>query len=526
MTNFHRSLILGASAIALAGCGADEIVSPGTGGNITINNGNGGGGTPTPTPTPTSGTLVTPAAGCPTIADAQGLTDDGTISGPTGEYRVCTMPARFNASSTLPYIEGLLYRMNGRVDVGTDGGPAPDNSDGLDDTDVELTIEPGVIVYASGSSFLNVNRGNTISAVGSASHPIIFTSRDNVLGINNDSSSGQWGGVVLSGRAPVTDCIASGATPGSVNCERQVEGAAQPAIFGGATPDDSSGEMSYVQIRYSGFVLSGDSELQSLTTGGTGSGTVLNNIMSYNSSDDGVEFFGGRVNVQNMIVVGAEDDSVDTDTGVKANIQYLIAIQRPGAGDTIIEADSDNAFNDSTPRQNTRISNATFVHQKADDQVVRIRGFADYSIANSVIVSTDGTPCLRIDGPEELNRAANASIDEAGPVAFDSLVLDCATAFRDSSGVTATEIETRFNAGTNTNSAFTNTLSMLFLNGSNEDAVPVFDVSAWDAFFETPARIGAVFTENADWVNGWTCNSATVTFDSSVSDCTSLPVYN
>ncbi len=127
------------------------------------------------------------------------------------------MPARFNASSTLPFIEGLLYRMNGRVDVGTDGGPAPDSSDGLSDTNVELTIEPGVIVYASGSSFLNVNRGNTIEANGTADRPIIFTSRDNVQGLNTDSSSGQWGGVVLSGRAPVTDCIASGATPGSVN---------------------------------------------------------------------------------------------------------------------------------------------------------------------------------------------------------------------------------------------------------------------------------------------------------------------
>ncbi|PZT84065.1 MAG: hypothetical protein DI637_14195, partial [Citromicrobium sp.] len=352
--------VLGCSALALAGCGADEIVSPGTGGDVIINNPTPS-PTPAPTPTPTS-SLVTPAAGCPTISDPKGLTDNNTISGPTGEYRVCTLPARFTASSTLPYIEGLLYRMNGRVDVGTDGGPSADESDGASDTNVELTIEPGVIIYATGASFLNVNRGNTIEANGTAERPIIFTSRDNVQGLNGEGASGQWGGVVLSGRAPVTDCVAEGATPGSVNCERQVEGAADPAIFGGATADDSSGSMQYVQIRYSGFVLSGDNELQSLTTGGTGSGTTLENIMSFNSSDDGVEFFGGRVNVKGLIVVGAEDDSLDTDTGVKANLQYVVAIQRPGAGDTIIESDSDNAFNDSTPRQNTRISNATFVH--------------------------------------------------------------------------------------------------------------------------------------------------------------------
>ncbi len=361
MTKFHRSLILGCSTLALVGCGADEIVSPGTGGNITINNPP---ATPTPTPTPTpTGTLVTPANGCPTISDAQGLTDDGTITGPTGEYRVCTLPARFNSSSTLPFIEGLLYRMAGRVDVGSDGGPTETGAD----TDVTLSIDPGVIVYASGSAFLYVNRGNQIDAVGTAQRPIIFTSRDNVLGINNQNSSGQWGGIVLGGRAPVTDCIAGGATPGTVDCERQVEGAAQPAIFGGATPDDDSGNLEFVQIRYSGFVLSGDNELQSLTTGGTGSGTTFNNIMSYNSSDDGVEFFGGFVNMKNLVVVGAEDDSIDTDTGVKANLQYVVAVQRSEVGDAIIEADSNNGLQDQTPRQNTQISNATFIQRKTDD---------------------------------------------------------------------------------------------------------------------------------------------------------------
>ena len=65
-----------------------------------------------------------------------------------------------------------------------------------------------------------------------------------------------------------------------------------PAVYGGANNAESSGRMSFVQIRYSGFILSANSELQALTTEGTGSGTVLNNIMSFNSSDDAAEFFG------------------------------------------------------------------------------------------------------------------------------------------------------------------------------------------------------------------------------------------
>ena len=331
MKNIHGLLLVGCSALALAGCGPSELASPGTGGNININSPT---PSPTPTPTDTGSGGVTAADECPTTF-AAGLTNEGTIEGPTGEYRVCSLPTTIDVSSTLPFVEGVLYRMNGRVDVGTDGGTTPS----ADENNVTLTIEPGVIVYASGSAFLMVNRGNQINAVGTATRPIIFTSRQNVLGETTDSSSGQWGGVVLGGRAQVTDCEEDGATPGTVDCERQVEGAATPAFFGGVTNDDSSGRMSYVQIRYSGFTLAGGSELQSLTTGGTGSNTQFDHIMSFNSSDDGMEFFGGYVNMKYVAIVGAEDDSIDSDTGVKANLQYVIVAHNSNTHDTIIEAD-------------------------------------------------------------------------------------------------------------------------------------------------------------------------------------------
>ena len=125
MKNFHRTLILGCSLVALAGCGADEIVSPGTGGNVIINN-----PSPTPTPTPTPGqTGAVAATDCPFISDPQGLTNRGTISGPTGTYRLCQLPARFNRSSQLqftPSNAAVIYLIDGQVDVGTDGGPAAD----------------------------------------------------------------------------------------------------------------------------------------------------------------------------------------------------------------------------------------------------------------------------------------------------------------------------------------------------------------------------------------------------------------
>ena len=188
MKLYKNLILLGASALALTACGAEDISSPGTGGNVTINN-----TTATTLPAPTTPAGVTPASGCPTIADAQGLKDDGTITGPTGTWRVCTLPARVKTSITLTKIPGLLYQLPGRVDVGTDGGFTKTSAD----TNVTLTIQPGVIIYGgTGVSWLAVNRGNKISAVGTATQPIIFTSRDNVLGLSTETSQGPWGGVV------------------------------------------------------------------------------------------------------------------------------------------------------------------------------------------------------------------------------------------------------------------------------------------------------------------------------------------
>src|SRR5690606_8729195 len=128
--------ITGAVAMALAGCGADEISSAGSAGNITINNPPPSSGNPSPGPGAPGD--VQPAAGCPTIEDPAGLRDYGTITGPTGTYRVCALPNRFTRSATLPRVPGLLYTLDGRVDVGFDNGPVPQD----DEESVVLTIEP------------------------------------------------------------------------------------------------------------------------------------------------------------------------------------------------------------------------------------------------------------------------------------------------------------------------------------------------------------------------------------------------
>ncbi len=585
-SNLRRMLIATVSIAALGGCGANDIASPGTGGNISIINNPAPTPAPTPTPTPTV-SLVTAATGCPTIADAQGLTDRGTITGPTGTYRVCELPVRIVRSINLTRIPGLLYYLPGRVDFGLDNGPTPAtagsprtytnvpastpgavlqpggtyNVTATADISATLTIQPGVVIFAnSGASWLNINRGNRISAVGTATAPIVFTSRDNVLGLNTDTSSGQWGGVVLSGRAQITDCAVPGAAlpngsstnAGTAACERQTEGAVDPALYGGANNLDNSGRMSYVQIRYSGFVLSAATELQSLTTEGIGEGTVLDHIQSFNSSDDGAEFFGGHVAMKYYVSIGAEDDNLDTDTGTKANFQYVIVAQRAGSlaqgADAMIEADTDNNSVLDNPRQNTTVSNATFIDRtgpgNADQAAILLRGATDYTLVNTVMTTNPAHSCLRISDSRTAAATVDATIDENGAPVFRSVVMQCLTTrpFIGSplSGQTLTDADVAaiFGSGTNNNNAttYTPTLTSLFINGANETAVTAFDQTTLNGrvfngititpagFFDRTTYIGAVSGASDTWYQGWTCNSTTAALGTSLTgNCTTLP---
>lgn len=517
MSRIRLLLMIGA-ALPLAACGADDVASPGEGGIIVP--------TPTPTPTPAPTPTPTPTTVTPGTCPAGGVfTDAGTIDGPTGTWRVCNFPARFTVDTQVPKVKGVLYALPGRVDVGNDQGAASTN------TAVTLTIDPGVVIFgATGVSYLAVNRGNRINAVGTPSQPIIFTGRGNVTGTATDQSSQMWGGVVLLGRAPITDCLAPGAAEGTVACERDTEGTSN-ALYGGAQPADNSGRMSYVQIRYSGYILSADKELQGLTPSGVGSGTQLDHIQIHNSSDDGIEVFGGRPNMSFLVLTGNEDDNLDTDVGYKGFIQFVIAVQRAGGilGDSMIEADS-NGNEDAKPRQNVRLSNFTFVSRvvgNSNAAAILLRGGTDYTMVNGIMVTPAGQTCLRMNNAAVI-QAADSTKDEAGPPKFNSVVFSgCTTPFSGTgTGVTAADVQTIFNAGANNNAAFASTLTSIYVNGASENAVPAFNQTTLNDstnFFVKTSYIGAVKDAADTWYAGWTCNSETANFGVLSGACTSLP---
>jgi hypothetical protein len=546
VTHLSRSLILGTSILALAACGPEDLGSPGANGDINIGDiiiDNSTTNPPAPTPTPTGTALVTPAANCPTLSGtAAQLTANGTITGDEGTWLVCTLPTLFTDSTKLERVDGVVYEMAGRVDVGTDDGPNATNSDGITGNKVTLTIDPGVILFgrdgAPGGAYIVVQRGSKLMADGTEEMPIIFTAEKNVTSEVTDFSSGLWGGVVLLGRAPVSDCYLGNFNPTNrEECFMQIEGIADNVpVFGGNTADDSSGSVSYVQIRYSGYIIAPGNELQSLTLGGVGSGTNLHHIQSYNSSDDGTEWFGGSVNMKYFVAVGAEDDSVDVDAGVQGNLQYAAIIQREGyakdRGDKAVEVDSPNAEKDWTPntnlpRTNMQISNFSFWAVSAssanpDTRVTQTRGGGNLTLANGVIYKPYGgtgqtRSCIADDGEQGGDGSASFPRTNSTIILY-SVELDCNV---------DTRTQTAIDAGSG-NKVQTNTLSGKYLNGDNEqDFTPVYNTLAPSTFFDASTVIGSVprpAGSEVPWTRGWTCDSAIVSFGSGAS-CKSLPVY-
>lgn len=194
-----------------------------------------------------------------------------------------------------------------------------------------LTIQPGVIVKgeagtASNATALIIARGAKIDAQGTATQPIIFTTvadeiePGQIASPNMDASlSGLWGGLIILGNAPI-----------SADAEAiQIEGipaSDQNGLYGGTNAADNSGVIKYISIRHGGANIGEGNEINGLTLGGVGSGTVIENVEVISNQDDGIEFFGGTVSVKNAIVWNAGDDAIDTDQSWAGTLDNFIVI--------------------------------------------------------------------------------------------------------------------------------------------------------------------------------------------------------
>lgn len=217
-----------------------------------------------------------------------------------------------------------------------------------------LTVAPGSVVVSdiTEKGALIIERGAKLIADGRATDPIVFTSGKAI----GQRTPGDWGGIILLGKAPTN----RPQDPAPV-----IEGGVGRK-YGGTDANDESGILRYVRIEYAGIAAEPGSEINGLTMGGVGSGTIIENIQVSFGNDDAYEFFGGTVNCKNLVAFATADDDFDFDFGYTGKIQYGVACRKPdfvdgGDAGNGIECDNDGTGTTATPFTRPQLSNFTIV---------------------------------------------------------------------------------------------------------------------------------------------------------------------
>jgi hypothetical protein len=208
-----------------------------------------------------------------------------------------------------------------------------------------LNIAPGTrIIGESGSvGTLIVLQGGRLNAIGTRQAPIVFTS-DQPIGRRG---RGDWGGLIINGRAPVN--LEGG----------EGEGEGDTGVYGGSDPNDNSGVLRYVRVEFSGIEFSPDNELNGIAFQGVGRGTTVEYVQAHMSRDDALEWFGGTVDGKYLVTSNAADDSIDWTFGWSGRLQFVAVTQRGDDADNGIEADNSEFNNNALPRSHPQIYNIT-----------------------------------------------------------------------------------------------------------------------------------------------------------------------
>ncbi len=284
-------------------------------------------------------------------------------------------------------VDNTVYNMTANVEYLMDGLVFLEEGS-------ELNIEAGTVIKfkatptSDNASSLIITRGAKIFANGTATDPIIFTAEADDLTGNSltPQDNGQWGGLLILGNAT---------SEKSGNSEIQIEGidSGEPrGLYGNTTPidDDSSGELTYVSIRYTGIGFQPGDELQGLTLGGVGSGTTIDYVDIFSSADDGIEIFGGTVDIKHISVAFSTDDDFDFDLGWRGKGQFLFSLMLSDASSYDHAGEWDGASPDDGLNSMPELYNCTFIGPgtaaTGRDKALLFRENFAGTIANSVLV--------------------------------------------------------------------------------------------------------------------------------------------
>lgn len=345
--------------------------------------------------------------------------DDGTCSYPVGQknYKIETVTLNGDPyekvtgtiDESLSFEASKSYLLSGGVFVS--GGAT-------------LTIPCGTTIYAADDNtipFLAIHRGSKISAIGSESCPIVFTT------IKSNPQPGDWGGIIINGYAPINNGI-------------DPVGEGQTGVYGGSDVLDNSGTLQYVRVEYAGKQITSDTELNGFSFNGVGSGTTLDHLQAYKCADDGFEFFGGTVNLSYALSYGSGDDSFDFTYGWSGIGNYWRAEQSATEGDRGLEGDNNSSNNGATPFSSPTLMNIELVGrgEVAGTSGAKFREGTKATISNFVIsnfskgfdIQHDQTLTNVVDGSFTMVNATTSNVTTplkfTGSLSGNQLEIDAA----------------------------------------------------------------------------------------------------
>lgn len=291
-----------------------------------------------------------------------------------------------------------------------------------------LTIPAGMTIRVAPvgvNAYIAIQQGARIVANGTSSNPIVFTSNAGT------PSTGDWGGLVICGSASINS-TAVGSTETSTT---EVGGLS----YGGNVDNDDSGSLEYVRIEYAGGAIDGNSELNGLSLYAVGTGTNIDYVQIYQGSDDGVEFFGGTVNVSHLSVVGSEDDSVDWTEGYTGTITDVY-VEHTASHDKAFECDGYNTdfSNAGGYFSAPNVTNVTIVGANDGGEAVRLRAGTQGIFTNVMI--TDFDEAFDLDGDAMNNPTGQGVLDDALQV-VDVTFMNVTTQLKNDTGFTFTDAD-------------------------------------------------------------------------------------
>ena len=300
-----------------------------------------------------------------------------------------------------------------------------------------LKIEPGVTIKAQNDDdtpdYIMVAMDGKIDAQGTADNPIVMTV-ENYPAEGASLGGNGWCGVHICGKAH---------TNKGTGTKSEIGGYPYGSGSSTANDNDNSGTMRYVRLECAGYAFSEETEANGLTLYGVGNGTTIDHIQVYRGADDGVEFFGGSVNVKYLIVTDCEDDSFDWTEGWNGKAQFLVADQRGTTaakdnGDCLIEADNNGDDNAATPIAHPILANLTLIgaDQEEGTRGIRLRAGTHVKLYNTLVdgksknltTETEQTDSSLVDGTSVLNYVAIAGdVNCSGDGGYSSALFTDAT---------------------------------------------------------------------------------------------------